>query len=98
MEIIIAHWWVVKLLIALFFGFSIFKIVETKFKSKFWILIYVIMTILVLFIPFNIGVTQNQNTKDYSMVNLRKNVPGKVKDNSSIKSTKLRGVKEKDLR
>jgi len=100
MEIMVAYWWIVKLLITVIFGVSLYKMIKSKFKSKFWILIFIMAFILQVIAPVKIGVntTQNQNTSDYSIENMRKNVPEKVQDNSFKESTKLQGIKESDLK
>ena len=100
MEIMVAYWWLVKLVVMLFFWFTVYKMFKTKFKSKFWIIIFIAAFTLALITPIKIGVntTQVQKMSDHSIENLRKNVPKAIHDNSFNESTKLRGIEEKDLK
>lgn len=100
MELIIQWFWVVKLFLALFTIYVVYKAaIQYLFKSKFWNIAAVIAVLLAFIQPVKMDV-QTKTTTDYANQQIKSNkvLPPKVTDNSFSQSQKLDGITKEDLK
>ena len=84
MEITLAWFWLIKLIILLTVVFAIYKAYKNKFKNKFWNIFAIVLIILLIINPIKINGTNSVEVLKQQNYSIEQNkvLPKKVIDNS----------------
>ena len=99
MEIMIQWFWMLKLAFALSLGYSIYKLIKSKFKSKAWMVITLISALFMIMSPIKLDINTKQST-DRSNLHIKeiKVLPLRVSNDSFKQSANVIGITKEDLK
>lgn len=98
MDFMVQWFWIVKLLVIIGLGMSVYFLYKSKFKSKFWYAMVAVGAILFFISPVKLDVdTRKQQVRSNDFVKTTKELPPKVEDNSFKQNQQNLGITTEDL-
>lgn len=99
MELMFQWFWVIKALVGIALAFSVYKMISSKFKSKFWFIMTIIGIVLAIISPvkMDLQVHNKQVQSNAAVESTKRELPPKVEDTSFKKSQEGIGIKKEEL-
>ena len=100
MELMFQWFFIVKLMATGLFLFSGYKYYKSKFKSKMWLIIVLVMATITIIAPIKMDVnTSKQTSRTNVRIAENKEIPPMVEDNSfKDRVANTKGITEDDLK